>query len=76
MYSGRRGGAEMRTEQVQTAQRETGQEKISRRGFLKLGLASISATAVLFVAGCAGEDEGDDEGDDDDDRGRRRRRRR
>ena len=56
----------MKTEQVQTAQRETGQEKISRRGFLKLGLASISATAVLFVAGCAGEDDDDDDDDDDD----------
>ncbi len=65
----------MKTEQVQTAQRETGQEKISRRGFLKLGLASISATAVLFVAGCAGEEDDDDD-DDDDDGGRRRRRRR
>jgi len=48
--------------------------KMSRRGFLKLGLASISATVLLVAAGCAGdEDEGDD---DDDDGGRRRRRRR
>lgn len=54
----------MKTEQVQKAQRETSQEKISRRGFLKLGLASISATAVLFVAGCAGEDDDDDDDDD------------
>ena len=52
--------------------------KMSRRGFLKLGLASFSAAVLLFAAGCAGdEDEGDDdEGDDDDDGGRRRRRRR
>ena len=65
----------MKTEQAQNAQRETSREKISRRGFLKLGLASISATAVLFVAGCAGEEDEDDD-EDDDDRGRRRRRRR
>ena len=37
-------------------------EKISRTGFLKLGVLGISALA--FAAGCAGE-EGDDEGEDD-----------
>jgi hypothetical protein len=47
--------------------------KMSRRGFLKLGLASFSAAVLLFAAGCAGDE---DEGDDDDDGGRRRRRRR
>ena len=39
-------------------------EKISRAGFLKLGVLGISATALAFVAGCAGEE--DDEGEDDD----------
>jgi len=46
-------------------------KEITRRSFLKLGFAGISAIALVFVAGCA---EGDD--DDDDDGGRRRRRRR
>ena len=50
-----------------------GQGKMSRRGFLKLGLASISAAVLLVAAGCAGDE---DEGGDDDDGGRRRRRRR
>lgn len=45
--------------------------EMSRRGFLKLGLASISATVLLVAAGCAGDE---DEGDDDDDDGGRRRR--
>ncbi len=49
------------------------QQKISRRHFLKLGLAGISATALLLAAGCLGEAEDDD--DDDDGRRRRRRRR-
>ena len=39
-------------------------EKISRAGFLKLGVLGISATALAFAAGCGGED--DDEGEDDD----------
>ncbi len=64
----------MKTEQVQKTPQKTGQETMSRRGFLRLSLASISATVVLFVAGCAGEEDDDD--DDDDDGGRRRRRRR
>ena len=38
------------------------EEKISRAGFLKLGVLGISALA--FAAGCAGEE--DDEGEDDD----------
>jgi hypothetical protein len=46
--------------------------EMSRRGFLKLGLASISATVLLIAVGCAG----DEDDDDDDDGGRRRRRRR
>jgi hypothetical protein len=39
-------------------------EKISRAGFLKLGVLGISAAALAFAAGCAGEE--DDEGEDDD----------
>jgi hypothetical protein len=64
----RKGGASM----------EKGKDKreMSRRGFLKLGLASISAAVVLVVAGCAGDEDEGDEDDDDDDGGRRRRRRR
>ena len=38
------------------------EEKISRAGFLKLGVLGISALA--FAAGCAGEE--DDEGEDED----------
>jgi hypothetical protein len=42
-------------------------EKISRAGFLKLGVLGISATALAFAAGCGGgEDDDDDEGEDDD----------
>ena len=48
-------------------------KEITRRSFLKLGFAGISAIALVFVAGCAG---GGDDDDDDDDGGRRRRRRR
>jgi hypothetical protein len=40
-------------------------EKISRAGFLKLGVLGISATALAFAAGCGGEDD-DDEGEEDD----------
>ena len=50
--------------------------EMSRRGFLKMGLASISATVLLVATGCAGEEDEGDEDDDDDDGGRRRRRRR
>ena len=44
---------------------ETRQE-MSRRGFLKFGLASISGVAMLFLSSCGGEQDDDDEGDDDD----------
>jgi hypothetical protein len=39
-------------------------QEMSRRGFLELGLASISGVALLLSA-CGGEQD-DDEGDDDD----------
>ena len=44
-------------------------EKMSRRGFLKLGAAGIWAAALLFLSGCLGggeEDDDDDEGGEDD----------
>jgi hypothetical protein len=45
-------------------------KEITRRSFLKLGFAGISASALIFVAGgCAGG--GDDDDDDDDDDGGR-----
>ncbi len=50
-------------------------QKMSRSDFLKLGVAGISANALLFAAGCLGGGEDDDGGDDDDGRRRRRRRR-
>ena len=40
-------------------------KEISRRSFLKLGLAGISGAALLLLSGCLGEEE-DDEDDDDD----------
>lgn len=40
-------------------------EKISRVGFLKLGVLGISAAALAFAAGCGGEE--DEEGGEDDD---------
>lgn len=40
--------------------------EMSRRGFLELGLASISGVALLFLSACGGEQDDDDEGDDDD----------
>ena len=49
--------------------------EMSRRGFLKLGLAGVVGAALLLVAGCGGEEEDDDNDDDDDGRSRRRRRR-
>ena len=42
-----------------------GPGRISRAGFLKLGLAGLSTVAMAFVAGCGEED--DDEEDDNDD---------
>jgi hypothetical protein len=53
-------------------------KEITRRSFLKLGFAGISAIALVFVAGCAGggDDDDDEDDDDDDDGGRRQRRRR
>ena len=52
------------------------EQRISRRGFLKLGVAGISMAALLFAAGCVGEEDDDEGGDDDDDDGGRRRKRR
>ena len=40
-------------------------KEISRRSFLKLGLAGISGAALLLLSGCLGEEE-DDEDDEDD----------
>jgi len=40
-------------------------EKISRAGFLKLGVVGITATALAFAVGCGGEEDDDDEGEDD-----------
>ena len=39
-------------------------EEISRRSFLKLGVAGLSATVALFISACGGEED-DEEGDDD-----------
>jgi hypothetical protein len=44
--------------------KEAGQ-KMSRRSFLKLGLAGVSAAMLLFAAGCASGGD-DDDGDNDD----------
>ena len=45
-----------------------GNEKMSRRGFLKLGVAGIWAVALLFLSGClGGAEEGDDQEDEEDD---------
>ena len=41
-----------------------GNVKMSRRGFLKLGVAGIWAAALLFLSGCLGGGEEDDEEDD------------
>ncbi len=42
------------------------EEVLSRRAFLKLGLAGLSASVLLFLSGCLGE-EGEDEGGEEDD---------
>ena len=41
-----------------------GPERMSRAGFLKLGLAGLSAAAL--AAACGGEEDDDDEEEDDD----------
>lgn len=41
------------------------EQRMSRRDFLKLGVASISASALLLATGCVPEDDDDDEDDDD-----------
>ena len=33
------------------------EEKISRAGFMKLGVLGISTTALAFAAGCGGEED-------------------
>jgi hypothetical protein len=50
-------------------ERGMGDGKMSRRGFLKLGVAGIWAAALLFLSGCLGggeEDDDDDGGEEDD----------
>lgn len=42
-------------------------EALSRRAFLKLGLAGLSSTALLFLSGCLGEEQEEEEDDEDDD---------
>lgn len=41
------------------------EEKLSRAGFLKLGVLGTSAAVLAFVSGCGGEEEDDEGGDDD-----------
>ena len=41
-------------------------EMLSRRTFLKLGLAGLSATALLFLSGCLGEEQEEEEGEEED----------
>lgn len=38
-------------------------EKLTRRSFLKIAFTAIPAAAVLFVAGCGGEEDDEDEDD-------------
>ncbi len=40
-------------------------ETLTRRSFLKVAFTAIPAAAVLFVAGCGGEEDDDEEGEDD-----------
>ena len=42
-------------------------EVLSRRAFLKLGLAGLSTTAILFLSGCLGEEQEEDEGGEEED---------
>ena len=42
-------------------------EVLSRRAFLKIGLAGLSATTLLFLSGCLGEEQEEDEGGEEDD---------
>lgn len=42
-------------------------EVLSRGAFLKLGLAGLSATTLLFLSGCLGGQEKDNDDEDDDD---------
>jgi hypothetical protein len=46
---------------------EESREKISRRSFLKAAFASIPAAALVFAAGCAGEEGEEEEGEEEDD---------
>ena len=41
-------------------------EMLSRRAFLKLGLAGLSATTLLFLSGCLGEEQEEEEGEEED----------
>lgn len=41
-------------------------DEMSRRAFLRLGVAGVSGAVALFVAGCGGADEEEDEEEDDD----------
>ena len=43
-----------------------GNEKLSRRGFLKLGVVGTWAVALLFLSGCLGGEEDDEEDDEED----------
>ena len=42
-------------------------EVLSRRAFMKLSLAGISATALVFLSGCLGEEQEEDEGGEEED---------
>lgn len=46
--------------------RPRNEELLSRRAFLKLGLAGLSTTALLFLSGCLGEEQEDEAGEEDD----------
>lgn len=41
-------------------------QALSRRDFLKFGVAGISAMALLFLSGCGGEEDDDDDEEEDD----------